>query len=969
MDIRFVGVLKDPLDNPMPNHEIRITALHTDETIKGSTVVFYTDASGAYDFYLLKGFYSLEVLNTAGDEYLLTGNLYLNQSTPQNITLEEGLQYSVDVTFDDTVVLDATWSTWWNSLVNASLTQRRELRDQINDCDAHSVDLQETWSSEDDTENGAQRTLEVKAGNARIQEQHRVYDDEFAVTGSKVETSGASSHETVNVGTEIDRTKTQTAVTSNDVEKEHVGLEISHEKTSTTSSGSFKRLKELAATIRETVTAVFGSNSVSKKTEVSTTTLEEYVATVGSKATTIEHTNDGTTTERCLVVDKWQVGKTKLSPTLFVDTATGQVRVYGQLQVDGLLDENGDPVDLEPEDGDTIFPVYQYSDSPLGPWYDEVLPGRVYRRDNYSVNDVVDPNGWSAAYRFVGEDGVDGQPGDTITVEYQYSADGLVWHDPPLVSGDKYRRERIVTNGVAGDWSIAAQISGDNGVTVEVRSEYSIDGIYNWHTVLDPADKYERRATFENGSQVTPWSDPFAIGQGVPGDPGRNGSGWYTLVNATGNWPGDSTATIEFTNAFGRAPVLDDHLTYSNNADPSLASNTSTKRCNSDFGQPVTWSTPVQVVNGDFIALGTISGNRMVADTITGNEISSATTIIAGTGSWTAGMNGDDLSSAGVYRYWRFWAGATDPALAPFRVYRNGDIYVGNGTFNGTVYASAGSFTGAITASTLTLTGSTNITASDVGAETPSGAQSKANTAEANAKAASDPVGSADAAEAASNSYTENRIYPDQNSIQIKSANYSSGSTGWAIDANGNCEFNNGTFRGTLSGATGNFEGTVYARNLIGDLTSTGIKAVSSFTITPVSNNLEAFHTYASLTVPNVAGTSTATRTVIFYPEYLPEFNLVGGGEEEVKQYYRYRFDNGTWSSWLAIGTTAGSTDSENWYTPTAVAIDITNGRECDVEFRTGFRVQATGGVYPRTFPARTMVATVFTKGSGISWA
>ncbi|AUS01886.1 TMhelix containing protein [Vibrio phage 2.044.O._10N.261.51.B8] len=51
--------------------------------------------------------------------------------------------------------------------------------------------------------------------------------------------------------------------------------------------------------------------------------------------------------------------------------------------------------------------------------------------------------------------------------------------------------------------------------------------------------------------------------------------------------------------------------------------------------------------------------------------------------------------------------------------------------------------------------------------------------------------------------------YPDQNSIQIKSSNYAAGVQGWAIDKNGNAEFNNGVFRGTLYAP--DIEGDVYS--------------------------------------------------------------------------------------------------------------------------------------------------------------
>jgi hypothetical protein len=900
MDVRFQGVLRDPLNNPLPDHEIRITALHTDETMKGTEVTFLTDNTGAYDFYLLNGFYSLEVMNVAEDEFLLTGNLVLNQTTPQNITLEEALKYSEDVVVPELITLDEPWLTWWNSLVNASLTTHREHRDQINNKTAKTLDLQETWESDDCTEHGAQRTTMVQTGKTEIETQERTFYDEtddqgFATVYQRVESDNAGYQHQKQADTSY---KEQTLYGSDDATvlgSKTVDTDITEQETATTANGTWDKLKQLATTVRESLSMTFGSNTVDKVSEVGTDSLESYSSLIGSKTTSITHTNDGTTSDYNIVVDNWQVGKTPVSPTMYVDTATGKVTVYGQLQISELLDENGNPVNLDPQDGDTIFQVYQYSESNLGPWDDTVSPTDIWRRENWSINGVVDPDTWSAPYQFRGFDGSDGNPGDTIYIEYQYSPDGVTWHAEPLLSGDKWRRERVVTNGVPGPWSDPGRIVGDDGETIETRSEYSIDGIYNWHSTPDPADKWERRAVFVNGVQQGPWSDPIPFGAGNKGDTGEDGdtifeesrygpnetidgqwtdwggtqldthfwrqdrtvtngvpgpagvvyrivgkpgSGWYTINNGTGNFPSDAQATVDFINNFGRSPTLDDHLTYTNNSNPDLVTNSSIKRCNSPEGSPVTWSTPAMVIQGDLIARGTISGDRLVANTITGNQISSATTIIAGSGSWTAGMNGNDLANAGDYRYWRFWAGATDPDMAPFRVYRNGSVFASDIEINGT-----GTFIGNVTASTLTLTGGTNITASDVGAETPAGAQSKANTAETNAKNASDPAGSAAAAQAAaatdatnkanaaqaaaiasSNGYTENRIYPDQNSIQIKSSNYSSGSTGWAIDADGDAEFNNVVVRGTGYFTDGVFDGTVYAEHISGDIVSARVK-------------------------------------------------------------------------------------------------------------------------------------------------
>lgn len=64
-----------------------------------------------------------------------------------------------------------------------------------------------------------------------------------------------------------------------------------------------------------------------------------------------------------------------------------------------------------------------------------------------------------------------------------------------------------------------------------------------------------------------------------------------------------------------------------------------------------------------------------------------------------------------------------------------------------------------------------------------------------------------------------NPVTPDSNIVPagggsivkgfLKSPNYNAGNEGWKIDANGDVEFNDGNFRGDITGATGTFTGTV----------------------------------------------------------------------------------------------------------------------------------------------------------------
>lgn len=72
----------------------------------------------------------------------------------------------------------------------------------------------------------------------------------------------------------------------------------------------------------------------------------------------------------------------------------------------------------------------------------------------------------------------------------------------------------------------------------------------------------------------------------------------------------------------------------------------------------------------------------------------------------------------------------------------------------------------------------------------------------------------------------------------IRSSNYVSGSAGWIIKANGDVEFSNGTFRGTLAAATGTIGGfTIGATSLTATTTGSIFQTASSGTRLVISNN------------------------------------------------------------------------------------------------------------------------------------
>ncbi|MGR2836371.1 hypothetical protein ABMX52_22500, partial [Vibrio vulnificus] len=91
---------------------------------------------------------------------------------------------------------------------------------------------------------------------------------------------------------------------------------------------------------------------------------------------------------------------------------------------------------------------------------------------------------------------------------------------------------------------------------------------------------------------------------------GKDGTIWGTLKLRDGIFPSDALATADFTARYGRAPILDDMLTYVSN-DGSVSS---TKSYNG-----AAWVAPALRLSGDLITPGTIFGDRFVA----GSELTS----------------------------------------------------------------------------------------------------------------------------------------------------------------------------------------------------------------------------------------------------------------------------------------------------------------------------------------------------------
>lgn len=692
MQILVEGVLIDPTGNPLPKHKIKITSRSNDSaSFVESNSVELTNDLGEYSFILTEGWKYIEVL--FNNTYILTGDVLVNDGTPTPINLTDLIDYSTPVEPSDIYTLPSNWDNLQNTLEQGTFTHKRERRDQLVDTLTHIVKLGKVYVSDDELERSASETNEVSSCDAKVIEDSLTYSDD--VGNSYVHSSKEVSNKN---GTD----KSRTLVGSDLIKNTDVTLGgFSESNVFTISTNGSSKVSNtiydnLTKTSNEVINTGFYSyiedyntndylNRVTLgqlyKDEVSISNslnTKTYLSKVGTKELVEEYFNDGTNRTKTITLDNFKVGRE--GNTLFeVDNELNRVTVRGSLRITDIEDQDGNPIDL-PKDGNTIFQVFRYGETSNGPWEDILQSYHLWKQENTSVNGYINPNGWSEAYKFKGEDGV-GSSGDTIYVEYNYSPDGSTSWTTEMKAGDAFRRERTVTNDVAGDWSDPARIKGINGDEIEIRSQYSIDGISNWHDNLVDGDIYERRARFVNGVIDSPWSDPFRIigKDGEPGIPGLNGSGWYSIVGNNGVWPGDTQAVADFINTFGRVPQLDDHLFYVN-ADPN-PTQTDGRRCITPVGDsPIQWNNPRAYFDGDVIVKGTLSADRLVAQSVTGNEIDSQTTIIAGSGSTTAGMNGYDLATlpawmgggSNPYAGYRFWAGATNPAFANFKVDSNG---------------------------------------------------------------------------------------------------------------------------------------------------------------------------------------------------------------------------------------------------------------------------------------------------------
>ena len=529
MQTNVVGILYDPTGNELPNHDIRITS-------KESTLnsVETTDSNGNYSFILNEGWHYVEVLFKG--KYLIVGDLLVDTSTPNPIDLNTLLEYSTPIETDDIYELPIEYQSLQDSLESSSLVHYREQRSQLVNPLTHKVSLIKAYESEDGNERSMSEGNDLTSCDAVVQTQNQVYTDSegntYSVTSSKQTTKHVVKVDSTLLTDTYDEEHSITLGTHTDTNTKLITSTGSVSTVSLVQGGSSKlkveTINDNGVSINTNTTSTLGtltenhevlnsqlnlSKSFGEVYEDSftydgSTSTKEYSSTIEDKEVSVTFTNTGSSTQGSVIADTFIVGR-EANRTLEVDSINDRVTVRGTLRITDLEDKDGTPITI-PENGNTIFQVFQYSETSTGPWEDTLQSYHKWKRENTSVNGYIDPNGWSLAYKFIGEDVV-GDPGDTIYYEYNYSPDGNTDWTFAMKAGDAFRRERRVVNGIAEDWSEPVRIKGTDGDEVEIRSQYSVDGISNWHDTFVDGDSYERRARFVNGLIDSSWSDPFKI--------------------------------------------------------------------------------------------------------------------------------------------------------------------------------------------------------------------------------------------------------------------------------------------------------------------------------------------------------------------------------------------------------------------------------------------------------------------------
>lgn len=875
--LQVQGILKDPMGIAIPDAIIRITSLDSvGQTVEGSEAEYVTLSDGSYTFSLSYGSVKVEILYD--DEFHTIGVAEVTDTIPSPCDIPYLILVGAPSVPPNILETDPDWQSLYDSVVSTG--SHRDSLDQLREGDTYSAETKEQWINP--TASLAEETTESKTGNASISEVHTAYSDEnlneSATTTSKANANGTTAYssleayrasngkETVKTTQNLQTTKgsisetltvddanlsisksinyqgtTFTELTTGDSNSFLSSISASaggstherknqHEPNYTNEVGQVvsheRALQEASLKLLETIGQVVHSAEITDTQEVAidindlATAMRKIGLKVYDKEAYQKLSIENQESVQRTQVDKYVIQDDQGNELANFDTIGNKLKINGSLEITNADDFKGDT-------GDSYDYIFQYSsdNGVTDPWESTYETGDAWRRQRQTLNGT-EIGTWSEGFYIYAQDG---RAGDTFYNQYQYSVDDASksrgeWHTD-YIDGDDWRRWRVIENGLpvssghqfygpnSGWWEERMKgIDGPDGWIPHIQYQYSVDGLDPWSNDFNSTDHYRREKTDWYGNatdfasktnpvQVGSWSAPAKISpvkgeDYFDGESGTSGAGWYFitgissswfLTDSVFNWSGQATNIKNlFNTEFGKDPVHQDVI--------SVSTTDGTKQDTGMYDAALgRFDSVEQLVNGNMIVDGTLKARHIAANAITGDRISSATTIIAGSGSTQAGMNGLD---SGIYSGIRFWAGSSTPSNAPYKVKSDGSVVANKISARGSL--TAGDYEGG-----------------------------------------------------------EGVLIDDQGNIT--SGNYVAGASGYRLDKYGNIDLNEGTFRGTLSGVDGNFEGTVKANKIDGDVVTALLKNVSDIGYTNFNN---PFVTVNMFTV--TVSASSLKRTLLF---------------------------------------------------------------------------------------------------------
>ena len=877
------GVLTTPMGDVASDVVIRVTALlNKGSTLKSSTSTYATDAEGIYSFNVVYGYHEVEIHVT--DTYILAGTFIVDASTPTEITIIDLLSYNSPVEILSIIEGEPDWEELVADLEDSSDTEYSYSMDSAGDSNTTVIETKSVYANDRLEAYLGKETLVVKSDDAQSSYEATSYSDKdnnnIVTDGAVLTTPSGELRDTLQLGTSSDgessikinrsgetptasfedsitldeRTEsvslvesvtltdvgshnTEVTVTVDEFIKSssaiHLDAEFKSETTSVSNYVDDNSLVVEAQKVTFSDTASLGGHTMEQYQQILSdgsgnfTSMNMLRAYTTTLEAYIKQTIVGTQTITDIKTNVLNISDGEATSVLSIDTVNRTATLNGTLSITNTDDFKGAA-------GDTIYEVFQYSIDGITDWHDTFVSEDIYRRFNTSINGVVDASTWSSPIKL---NAVDGADGDSIWILYNYATtvDSDAWHTV-MVTGDVWRRERTMSGATpTSEWSTPAQIKGTDGTSgylTSVEYQYATAASVTeeeWHYNFSTGDHFRRE-------RVLQYVDQDAYTAGTPIEE-TVWSGISQIVPIQGidygyglSGSGSYVISLDSVSDIPDSEGKDANILTISGRDAQqydVLTYQSNATATTEFAKQFIRN----ATEWEAFAL-VVDGSAIINGTLAAEAIKAGTVtsdLILGQ-KITAGTGENVAVMDGAHATYRFYAGSATPTSAPFTVDQSGHVIAKSMAISGT-----SSFKGAVTFTSA--------------------------------------------------------VFDSESTVQLKSSNYVTGSTGWAINSNGNAEFNNGTFNGTI-----------YAANINGDVVGYKMYTPTNYTYTASSGD------YVFI----VANTSVSSRARIAKLEWedITVIGSSGSSPDDVSAYLAVLVDDvKVWQSpsfeWNTKGDTA----------------------------------------------------------------